>query len=303
MFKSHKIKIKTNSATLINISRDLKDISNSLKKDKTFTEKIKDRWWIVSLGSFIFMVGLLIGCYTYIFSGDVNSAIDYVQGYLSSGFYRIVFYLIFSAILLLAAFIIPSNVSLWFYVRHWGEVGYWRRVGWGFLSIAICIFFSFFASYICIFLLGGYHEGSDSLYRYVILSSLVSLILFFILYWIVEVNGSVKYRWINFLVFSLIMIVLTWDPSYTVPIILGGKDSYVSCISGEVYKNGNNEYIQENVFPMSYDSRGVHVYIGKEVEEGNKNSENNKPVRWVSLERKYMYFDKGYSIKNGKCDH
>ena len=303
MFKSHKIKIKTNSATLINISRNLKDISNSLKKDKTFTEKIKDRWWMVSLGSSIFMVGLLIGCYTYIFSGDVNSAVDYVQGYLSSGFYRIVFYLMFSAILLLAVFIIPSNVSLWFYVRHWVGVGCWRRVGWGFLSIAICIFFSFFASYICIFLLGGYHEGSSSFYRYVILSSLASLIIFFILYRIFEVNGSVKYRWINFLVFSLIMIVLTLDPSRAVPIILGGNDSYVSCVSGEVYKNGNNEYIQENIFPMSYDSRGVHVYIGKEVEEDDKNSENNKPVRWVSLERKYMYFDKGYSIKSGKCDH
>ena len=220
MFKSHKIKIKTNSATLINISRNLKDISNSLKKDKTFTEKIKDRWWMVSLGSSIFMVGLLIGCYTYIFSGDVNSAVDYVQGYLSSGFYRIVFYLMFSAILLLAVFIIPSNVSLWFYVRHWVGVGCWRRVGWGFLSIAICIFFSFFASYICIFLLGGYHEGSSSFYRYVILSSLASLIIFFILYRIFEVNGSVKYRWINFLVFSLIMIVLTLDPSRAVPIIL-----------------------------------------------------------------------------------
>ena len=77
-----------------------------------FFDFIKQWWIFITIGSYLFMVSVLVYAYTDIFSGDIVNAIDYVQYYVINNSYRVILFLVIA--------IIP--ISLFFY--PWFSLSY-----------------------------------------------------------------------------------------------------------------------------------------------------------------------------------
>lgn len=77
-----------------------------------FFDFIKQWWIFITIGSYLFMVSVLVYAYTDIFSGDIVNATDYVQYYVINNSYRVILFLIIT--------IIP--ISLFFY--PWFSLSY-----------------------------------------------------------------------------------------------------------------------------------------------------------------------------------
>ena len=102
----------------------------------------------------------------------------------------------------------------------------------------------------------------------------------------------------------LILIIITFIPSSSVVsygyIDVAYRKGYISCISSE---DGN---FSKNGIPISYDSRGVHVFTGEYYPDESLRyylygQEAETGYRWRNVYREYLQFEKGYKVTSGAC--
>ena len=106
---------------------------------ENYLKKIKDWWVLISVGSFALMIALLVGGYSSVFSGDIGASIEYVQAYVSNGYYKIAVYSILAILLFAVMVFVPAHASLWWFEEKWHEKPKLKGILWVFAVYAICI--------------------------------------------------------------------------------------------------------------------------------------------------------------------
>lgn len=271
---------------------------------ENYLKKIKDWWVLISVGSFALMIALLVGGYSSAFSGDIGASIEYVQAYVSNGYYKIAIYSTLVISLLAVMVFMPAHVSRWWFEEKWHEKPRLKGILWAVAVYAICIILgALFAGFIFTFLLGGYSTDPITaiyFYRYFLIVAIL-LVTYFIIpvpifLEILKRLGFKEKRsrrsWTTGFIVALIMIITLWHPENVLLLINGGNDKgYIACVSGDRDINGKSEFFAKTVIPVSYDSRGVQVFAG---------DFNDKTKRWTNIRREYLYFNEGYEVKLGE---
>lgn len=269
-----------------------------------FFDFIKQWWALISVSSFALTIALLIGAYSSVFSGDIGASIEYVQAYISSmGITKIAVILVLVMLSFTVLFFIPAHASRWWFEEKWQGKSILKRFLWAGFVYAICIVGALFAGLIFTFLSGGYFTDPSTARGYFkdfLIWVLCSITLFifatpilldFMKACHVKEKRS-RRSWITIIVVVIAMVGSLWSPENILLFINNGKDEgYIACVYGDRVINGKSEFFAETAIPVSYDTKGVHVFSGEY---------NNK--RWTNVRREYLYFDEGYKvIFGGKC--
>lgn len=271
---------------------------------ENYLKKIKDYWLLISIGSFALMIALSVGGYSAVFSGDTEASVEYVQAYVSNGYYKIAVYSILAILLFAVMLFMPAHASLWLFEKWRGQSK--RERIFSIVAIyVICIIGALFAGLICTFLSGGYStDPSAAMYFYIYLPIMaITLVTYFIFLTPILVRllsifrireGRRRRSWTTRFLIALMVVITLWQPANVLSLINGGDDKgYMACVYGDRNINGKSEVFEETVIPLSYDTKGVQVFTGDYNEDVNK---------WSNIRQEYLYFDQGYSIKRGeKC--
>lgn len=285
------------SRSLRNKSKLFSATINKSKKPKSpvgnFFDFIKQWWVLISVGSFALMIALLVGGYSSVFSGDIGASIEYVQAYVSNGYYKIAVYSILVILLFAVMVFVPAHASLWWFEEKWHKKPKLKGILWTVAVYAICILVALFAGFICNFLSGGF-------YIFFIIWAIISVTYFIFL---LPIPMSILCRcgvekerrrfWVAGSLIALMVIVTLWQPANVLLLINGGNDTgYMACVSGNRNIDGKSEFFKKTIIPVSYDSRGVQVFAG---------DYNDKTKRWTNIRREYLYFNEGYKVRLGEA--
>lgn len=269
---------------------------------ENYLKKIKDYWVLISVGSFALMIALLVGGYSAVFSGDIGASIEYVQAYISSmGITKIAIILVVVMLSFTVLFVMPAHASLWWFEKKWQGKSKIKGILWGLVVYAIGIMGALFISLIFTFLSGGLTAPGKAVgYFIYFLITVLLLVTYFILIMLI-LMGSLgvvikeersRRSWTTRILVGVMIVTPLLYPENILSVINSGNDEgYVACVYGDRFINGKSEFFTETVIPVSYDTKGVHVFSGEY---------NNK--KWTNVRREYLYFDEGYKVKfGGKC--
>ena len=273
-------------------------------KIENYLKNIKDYWVLISVGSFALMIALLVGGYSYVFSGDIGASIEYVQAYIfSTGIIKIVVTLVVVILSFTVLSFIPAHASMWLFAKKWHGQPARKRILWILAVYAIYIIGALFIGFILTFLSGGYStDPSAKAYSFIYFLFWTSILATWFIVATPILSGfmqmfHVKERrrcrsWITTIFVVIVMVVPLLPPKIILSVINSGNDEgYMVCLSGNRNINGKSEFFEKTVIPVSYDSRGVQVFAG---------DYNDKTKRWTNIRREYLYFNEGYEVKLGK---
>lgn len=273
-------------------------IENYLAGIKDWLAGIKDWWVLISGGSLALIIALIIGGYSFVFSGNVEASIEYVQAYIFSvGIIKIAVYLVVAVLVFTVMFFMPAHVTLWWFEEKWQGKSRLRGFIW---SLPVCIMGVLFVTLILTFLSGGYLvDPSAALRNFIYLLSVTCLFVFYftvlgplVLKKIGVKTKELRRSWTTGILAGLIVLIALLQPANVLLLINGGNDTgYMACVSGNRNINGKSEFFEKTVIPVSYDSRGVQVF------SGNYDKKTNK---WSNIRREYLYFNEGYEVKLGE---
>ena len=296
---------------------------------------LKENWQIIIALTFSCMVFTSRNIYTELFSGDSDSAIKFTQEYYSNNIYRVVFYFCMYAIFFAGLIISCSRVVSREDIQEkdiFESDGDIKKLKC--LSIRSCllrslqggVFFTvtlfILSSLTNMFTPASFLRGVITYVMLFIITFILMLIINFLsaqniisahkalssrengsnLDKIIILSTSRKFI-ISFLIF-LILISIIFIPSNSVVsygyIDVAYRKGYISCISSE---DGN---FSKNGIPISYDSRGVHVFTGEYYPDESlryyfDGQEAETGYRWRNVYREYLQFEKGYKVTSGAC--
>lgn len=291
------------SRSLRNESKLFSDTINKSKESKSpvgnFFDFIKQWWLLISGGSFALIIALMVGGYSSVFSGDIGASIEYVQAYVfSAGTIKVTLYLILAVLIFTVILFLPAHATQWWFEKKRQGKSKLKRILWVGAVYITCIMGDLFVALILTFLSGGY----SALYTFIYLLFVTSI---FVTWFIIlgsdlwgKIDGVIGKRrrrsWTTGFLIALMVVITLWQPANVLSLINGGDDKgYMACVYGDRNINGKSEFFKETVIPLSYDTKGVQVFIGDYNEDVNK---------WSNIRQEYLYFDQGYSIKRGeKC--
>ena len=270
-----------------------------------FFDFIKQWWIFITIGSYLFMVSVLVYAYTDIFSGDIVNATDYVQYYVINNSYRVILFLVIT--------IIP--ISLFFY--PWFSLSYmvykepksgnknklekfYKLINMYIKSfgpiwvisivLAILYYILSLSSYSTTYRNGNQILSSDieknmsSIVVFMVIIFFLSLMIFGCMYLTLSglSNGII-------FITSFFSILLYIGSIFLVFRMVIFSYSGVSC----VVDSYNSKNSGRTSLPVSYDTRGVHVFTG-----------NYDPGtgKWTNVHREYLQFEKGYKVTSGVCE-
>ena len=295
---------------------------------------IKENWQVTISLTFSFMVLISRNVYTELFSGDSDTAIKFTQEYYSNNLYRVVFYFCIYAIFFAGLIISLSRIVSYEDIKKKIFFGSDKGIeGLEDLSIKSCswrslqggVFFTVTAVIICLL--------TDMFTFKSFLHGFIFYVIFFILIFVPMMllnlcsvesikfaykhlysskNGSNFYKIIilsisrNFIVSictSLVSLLIVLFPAFSTGsygyIDVAYRKGYIACISSD---DGSSS---KNGIPISYDSRGVHIFTGEYYSDESLEYHNGinveKGYRWRNVHREYLQFEKGYKITSGAC--
>ena len=270
-----------------------------------FFDFIKQWWLLISGGFFALIIALMVGGYSFAFSGDIGASIEYVQAYVfSGGTIKVALYLVLAVLVFTAILFLPAHASRWLFEEKWQGKSILKRILWAGVVYTICIVGALFAGLIFTFLSGGYSTApSTAIYFYIyFFIAPIALVTYFIILvpiflGILKNLGFKEKRslhsWTTGFIVALIMIITLWQPANVLLLINGGNSTgYMACVSDNRNTDGKSEFFKKTVIPVSYDSRGVQVFAG---------DYNDKTKKWSNVRREYLYFNEGYEVKLGKA--
>lgn len=295
---------------------------------------IKENWQVTISLTFSFMVLISRNVYTELFSGDSDTAIKFTQEYYSNNLYRVVFYFCIYAIFFAGLIISLSRIVSYEDIKKKIFFGSDKGIeGLEDLSIKSCswrslqggVFFTVTAVIICrltdMFTFKSFLHGFIFYVVFFVSIFAIMVGLNCISLWSIKSahsylssskNGSKFYKIIIFsisrkaiiyfyasLVFLLIVLLPALSSMSYGYIDVAYRRGYVSCISSE------NEGFSKTGIPISYDSRGVHIFTGEYYPDESLKYYNGisseKGYRWRNVHREYLQFEKGYKVTSGAC--
>ena len=292
---------------------------------------LKENWQVIIALTFSCMVFMSRNIYTELFSGDSESAIKFTQEYYSNNIYRVVFYFCMYVIFFAGLIISLSRIVSYEDIEEKNIFGSNKEAkelkypsiplrslqgGVCFTVTAFIIYFLtdmftfksflhgfifyvlFFIFIFALMMLLNFLSVRNIIFAHKVLSSRE---IGSNLYKIITLSISRKFI-LPSLTF-LILIIITFIPSSSVVsygyIDVAYRKGYISCISSE---DGN---FSKNGIPISYDSRGVHVFTGEYYPDESLKYYNGisleKGYRWRNVHREYLQFEKGYKVTSGVC--
>ena len=253
------------------------------------------QWWIfITIGSYLFMVSVLVYAYTDIFSGDIINATDYVQYYAINYSYRVILFLGITIVPISLIFYPWFSMSYMVYKESKGKnksrfgkvckLINMYAVSFGPIWVMFTVFLFFY--YISSFpYLTTYRNGSQIFNSiiYIVMIFLSSLFIFGGMYLFSSglSNGLI-------FITSIISIISCVVFAFFVFKIFVFSFSGVSC----VVDSYNSKNSGRTSLPVSYDTRGVHVFTG---------NYDPSTEKWINVHREYLQFEKGYKVTSGAC--
>lgn len=270
-----------------------------------FFDFIKQWWIFITIGSYLFMVSVLVYAYTDIFSGDIVNATDYVQYYVINNSYRVILFLIITIIPISLFFYPWFSLSYMFYKEPKGEnkkkfEKFYKLINMYIKSFGPIWVISIVLAILCYILsLSSYSTtyrnrnqilSSDiekkvsSIVVFMVIIFFLSLMIFGCMYLTLSdlSNGII-------FIISFFSILLYIGSIFLVFRMVIFSYSGVSC----VVDSYNSKNSGRTSLPVSYDTRGVHVFTG-----------NYDPGtgKWTNVHREYLQFEKGYKVTSGVCE-
>lgn len=292
---------------------------------------LKENWQVIIALTFSCMVFTSRNIYTELFSGDSESAIKFTQEYYSNNIYRVVFYFCMYVIFFAGLIISLSCIVSYEDIEEkniFGQNKDAKKLKYPSIplrSLQGCVCFTVTA-FIIYFLTGmftfeSFRHGFIFYVLFLLFMFALMVGLNFFSIWSIKSahnylssskNGSKFYKIIIFsisrksiiyfyasLVFLLIVLLPALSSKSYGYIDVAYRRGYVSCISSE------NEGFSKTGIPISYDSRGVHIFTGEyypdESLEYYNGISSEKGYRWRNVHREYLQFEKGYKITSGAC--
>lgn len=290
------------SRFLRNESKIFTTTINKSKEPKSsvgnFFDFIKQWWFFITIGSYLFMVSISVFVYTDMFSGDIINATDYVQNYVINNSYRVIFFLIITIMPISMIFYPWFSLSYMFYKEPKGEnkskfekvckLINMYIVSFGplwVIFIVFVIFYSLLSSslYPTTLRNGSQIFNSATVFRMVSGGIILSLVIFGFIY--ATLSGFSKIFIFVMSIFSILLYIFSILFVFRIFIF---SYSGVSC----VVDSYNSKNSGRTSLPVSYDTRGVHVFTG------NYDPSTGK---WINVHREYLQFEKGYKVTSGAC--
>lgn len=263
-----------------------------------FFDFIKKWWFFITIGSYLFMVSISVFAYTDMFSGDIINATDYVQYYVINNSYRVILFLIIT-ITPISMFFYPwFSLSYMVYKEPKGDNKskfkkvcklinmYIKSFGplWA-IFIVVVFLYSLLSSslYPTTLRSGSQIFNSATVFRMVFGGIILSLVIFGGMY--AALSAFSKGFIFVMSIFSILLYIVSIFFVFRIFIF---SYSGVSC----VVDSYNSKNSGRTSLPVSYDTRGVHVFTG-----------NYDPGtgKWTNVNREYLQFEKGYKVTSGAC--
>ena len=264
-----------------------------------FFDFIKQWWFFITIGSNLFMVSVSVFAYKDMFSGDIINATDYVQYYVINNSYRVILFLVITIIPISLFFYPWFSLSYMVYKEPKGEnknkfEKVYKLINMYIVSfgplwaifIVFVIFYSLLSSslYPTTLRNGSQIFNSATVFRMVSGGIILSLVIFGFMY--VTLSGFSKMFIFVMSIFSILLYIVSIFLVFRMVIF---TYSGVSC----VVDSYNSKNSGRTSLPVSYDTRGVHVFTG-----------NYDPGtgKWTNVHREYLQFEKGYKVTSGVCE-
>lgn len=292
---------------------------------------VKENWNVIIFVSFSFMVLASRNVYTEFFSGDADTAIKFTQEYYSNNLYRVVFYFCMYIIFFAGLIISLSRIVSYEDIEEKNIFGSnkdskklkYPSILLRSLQGGVCFTVTAFIIYflINIFTFESFPRGF--IFYVVFFIFIFALMVLLNLSSLWSIKSAYKYlssskneskfykiiilsisrKAIIYFCASLIFLLIVLFPALSSMsygyIDVAYRRGYVSCISSE------NESFSKNGIPISYDSRGVHIFTGEYYPDESLKYYNGisleKGYRWRNVHREYLQFEKGYKVTSGAC--
>ena len=295
---------------------------------------LKENWQVIIALTFSCMVLTSRNIYTELFSGDSESAIKFTQEYYSNNIYRVVFYFCMYVIFFAGLIISCSRVISHDDIKEKDIFGSDRDIkklkclsirsrllrslqGGVFLAVTLFIL----SSLTNMFTPASFWRGFIAYVMLFIITFILMIIINFLSVWnIISAHKVLSSREIGSNLYKIIILsisrkfilsfstflilIIAFIPFSSVVsygyIDVAYRKGYISCISSE---DGN---FSKNGIPISYDSRGVHVFTGEYYPDESLRyylygQEAETGYRWRNVYREYLQFEKGYKVTSGAC--